>query len=788
MKQLHILFFFLIFGLISIQAQNSITGHITDTDNTPVSFANVILYKDKVETPLIAVPSAQDGSYLFGDVEAGIYQVEVSMLGFETKKSKSVALTDSSGTITLDFSLTLEQLDEIVITTKKPVIRQTAEKMIVDLENSEMINSNLQDVMKKIPGIIVSNGNINYAGQGNIRILINGKSTNYMDMTSLLKEMPSDNIARVELIQQPGAEYDAEGSGPLINIILKKNVKLGTFGTISTLIGYDNDWLHSTKASIASYKNKLNWQMGAGYTKNSWREDLQISRKVTDETYDQLSISPYDPANITMNGGLDYYFNEQHSIGITARSTQSDSERVTDNITTISDNSSSQTLLTDNSYDKLWTSYVIDPYYEFEDDKNKITLNFNYVNYNSENENNLFQVEESTIAYNNQRYFQDSEFEIYTYQGDYKRVINKNINWSFGAKYTSVDSNNTLQSLTQNDDGVYENNPDQTNQFNIDETIIAFYSKVNLDYKKWMFSGGIRWEESNTEGTSVTLNETTTRHISKFFPSVSLTREITDEISANIAYSYRINRPSYSSLNSFVYYYDPYTFEAGNPALKPSLSNGAQFNLTYDNQPFFTVSYRSTIDDLFQILSQNDTTAETSRSVINIANNKNWSFRLFAPLNFIKGLDGFTGIIANHNQYSSEKLSPELDISNWSFTWYTSAEYTLPWNINSEISGYYTSGGLDGQIEYDWLAGLDIAVSKSFLKDQLKVSLELEEILTRNFYGTIDYDNIDAGITSNWSRRNVYLQLKYSFGSKYSKKKKRKKVSQEEIDRIDSKN
>ena len=203
---------------------------------------------------------------------------------------------------------------------------------------------------------------------------------------------------------------------------------------------------------------------------------------------------------------------------------------------------------------------------------------------------------------------------------------------------------------------------------------------------------------------------------------------------------------------------------------------------------FFSVAYKQTTDALFNIITQNDASAETSRSVINLAKNNNLSASLFGPLDFIKGLDGYTGFIVNYNEYISEKLTPALDLSQWSLTWYTSAEYKLPWGINSEISGYYTTGGLEGQIKYKWMAGIDVAFSKKFLNDHLKVSLELEEILNRKFLGDISYDNVNATITNDWARQNIFLQLNYSFGSKYNKNKKRSNASKEEQDRIDDDN
>ncbi len=783
-----IIFFLLCIATTIAHAQNTISGRISNTDNSSLSFANVILYQDKTETAIRAAATEKDGTYVLKNVENGVYRIEVSMLGYQTKKSESFSFTNEVKDLIFDFSLQSEQLDEVVLTYKKPIIRQTAEKLIVDIEKSEMVNTNLQDVMKKIPGVIVTNGNLNYGGQGNIRILINGKTTDYMDVSALLREMPADNIARVELVQQPGAEYDAEGSGPIINIILKKNVKLGTHGNLKSTVGYVEDFLYGTSASVASYKNKLNWQASAGYNRSSWREDLIISRKVLDETYNQTSISPFDPETFRISGGLDYYINDNNTFGINANRIQSQSDRVTSNNTTIINESSETGLLTDNSYDRDRITFTLNPYYEFDDQKNKVTLDFNYIDYNYQNENNLFKVAESLIDYDDQRYFQDAAYEILTYKGDYKRTSNDNLSWGAGAKYSKIDSDSDLQAFTQNQEGVFVNNTNQTNRFLIDESILALYAKLNAKIDKWSLSGGLRWEESDTKGTSITQNKTRSRNISKLFPSVSLGREITKEVSANVAYSYRIQRPSYTSLNSFVYYYDPFTFEAGNPNLKPAFTNSFRFNLTYEDQPFFSVGYTQTTDALFEIITQNDTSAETSRSVINLAENNNLSASLFGPLDFIKGLDGFTGVIVNYNEYTSEKLTPALDISQWSLTWYTSAEYKLPWGINSEISGYYTTGGLEGQIEYKWIAGLDIALSKKFFEDRLKVSVEFEEVLDRKFLGNINYDNVNASIVNDWPRQNLYLQLNYSFGSKYNKNKKRSNASKEVQDRINDKN
>ncbi|WP_196886036.1 TonB-dependent receptor domain-containing protein [Aureivirga sp. CE67] len=792
MKQKLLFGALLFFSTITLFAQNTIGGKIEDVAKQPLPYANILLHDANDSENIKGTTSDDEGNYSFKNIPNGKYHIEVSMIGYTTKKSEPFELS-SHKTLHFTMSEETQSLGEMEINTK-PTIRQTAEKLIVDIEKSPMVNTNLQDVVKKVPGIIATNGKISYGGQQGITILINGKTTNYIDTETLLRDFPADNIARVELIQQPGSEYDAEGSGPILNIILKKNVSLGTHGNVKVNTGYDNEIEYGSSASISSFKNKINWQASAAYRKSAWREDLQIIRRVASEeseeptVFDQFTESPYHPRSFRFSGGIDYYIHKFHSIGVSGRRTEVDSDRSDFNKTFITENNQTNGLFTQNDYERKRKVFNINPYYEFDDKKNKLVADFNYVKYDNNNMNTLFDTGSSSVFYDDQRYFQDGKYDIQTYKIDYKREISEDSNWMVGSKYSMVNTDSDLKSFLRDADGNFIFQPDQSNRFIVDEDIFALYGKVNLKLDKWHLTAGLRWEDSKTSGTSKSNNETRTRNISKLFPSASVSRKIAGEIGANLSYSYRIQRPSYNSLNTFVYYYDPYAFEEGNPNLKPSFTNSFQFNLTYDNQPFFSVGYRNTKDALFEFISQNDETSQISRSMINLAERENWNFRLFAPLNFAKGLEGYTGVILDYNRFMSDKLVPKLDIDKWSFTWYTSIEYKLPWDIHSELTGYYNSGSLEGQIDIDWVANLSFALSKKFMDGKLKAYAGIDDILNRKVFGDIMYKNIDANIVSDWSRQKLYFQLTYNFGTKYNKKKNRGNSSQDEQNRINSNN
>ncbi len=779
------------FGILLSTAQNTISGKISDINNEPLPFANVVMVEKGNNNNLKGVTSDNNGFYSFENIKNGTYSIEVSMIGFKTEKIKDLELSSNK---TFNFTLVEETqtLNEVVIKSTRPVIKQTAEKLVVDLEKTEMLSSSLQDVMRKVPGVLVTNNGITIAGKGGVRILINGKTTEYMDVETLLRDFPADNIAKIEVVEQPGAEYDASGSGAIVNIILKKNVQLGTHGSVTGWIGEDEGFEYGTRASIASYKNKLNWQASIGHSKPTWRDDLFLVRTVGNETYDQTSKSPYNPNRFNISGNIDYFLNDKNSIGIGGRWNNRKSDRITNSKTIISNSNSTNTLFSENSYDRDRVDFNINPYYEYKSDTDKLVVDFNFIDYKNDNTNTLYDIAGSTLPFQDRRYIQDGKYTIKTYKADYSKTFSENLKVSVGSKYALVNIDSDLQSLLENNTGGFTLDQMSSSQFLVNETILAFYSKINATTGKWSFSGGLRYEDSNTKGTSIFMDngvlktEIKKRPIQKLFPSASVSRKITEAIGASVSYSYRIRRPSYGSLNSFEEFLDPFSAEEGNPNLKPAFTNNYQFNLTYEGQPFFTIGYSKTNDVIFDLIKQDNVTKQIRQQAVNVEDYSNWNFRLFAPLSFLKGVEGYTGFIVNKNTYNSAIHG--VDLSKWNMFWFIQASYKLPWDINFEMSGNYGTGALEGQIQVDWLAGLDFSFGKKFLNDRLKVNLGFNKMLDRGFNGTIDYGNGTAQVESNGSRQNIQLRLVYSFGSKFGKEKSKRNSSKDEENRIQNDN
>ena len=787
MKLFTNIFFIFFFGISSMLAQHTIRGKIIDDQQQSLPFVNIILYTINNESNPKGTVSNNTGNYILENITSENYRMEISMLGFETYKIKEFELKSNKV-----FNITLKEesqiLNEIKIKSKRPVIRQTAEKLIVDLEKSNMINTSLQDVMRKVPGVLVTNNGISIAGNRGVRILINGKTTEYMNVETLLRDFPADNISKIEVVEQPGAEYDASGSGAIINIILKKNVRLGTHGSTNIWIGKDEGFEYGTGFSIASYKNKLNWQTSVNHSQPTYRNDLFLKRTVIDTIYDQTTREPFDPINNTISGNLDYYINDKNAIGLGGRWNRRTSNRIVDNSTNIIRPIATELLLTNNTFDRNRTDFNINPYYEYKTETDRVLIDFNYIDFKNNSTNTLLKTPQSSAPFDDRKYNQDGTYMIKTYRLDYTKTFSDDFKLSAGTRFADVTTDNDLQSFKANNTGNFNLLVNESSRFIIDETIFALYAKVNAKFGKWSFSGGLRYEDSNTDGTStfikdgVLITEIKKRPIKKIFPSASISRKFNDVIGGSLSYSYRIQRPSYSSLNSFATFLDPFSAEEGNPNLTPSYTNKYQLNLTYQRQPFFTVGYSKTAEVIFDLIRQDNTTAQIRQQEVNVENNANWNFRLFAPLSFIKGLDGYTGFIVTNSD--SQSSTYNVALNQWNLFWFIQASYELPWNVNFELSGNYGTGALEGQIEVEWLAELDFSFGKQFLDDKLKVNLGFNKMLNRGFIGNIDFGNGTAEVESNGSRQNIQLRMIYNFGSQFGKKNSKRRTNNDEENRI----
>ncbi len=776
---------------IAFANAQTIKGQVIDEKGSSIIYATVALHNAKDSSIIKGESTDENGFFKLKADKEDKYFVKATMLGYSDRSSDvfEIAANDLDlGKIIL--ANNSELIEGVEIVDKLPLMEQMADKLIVNVEgNVTNTSGSLLDVMKKVPGMLVINDRLSMVGSGSPTILLNGKSTQYMDVQSLLRDMPGDNIKKVEIIHQPGAEYEAAGSGPIINIILKKNSLFGTNGSITAGVGKGKLWDYTTGLNLSHYEGNFNISGGLGYTRNAWWEQLYITRRVggignqIDGVYDQVSEDAARPITYRGNLRADWDMTDKHRLGFETKYYNNTNNYVATNFTDVDITDvmfDDYQLNTNNFKERGWTYNSINPYYIFEIDTSgqKLELDVSRARYQVESMSTLVTTNNLDPLESQQRYIQPGDTKIFAASVDYTKPISQGLEFKVGAKYSMADLDNNLRSEFLFDDQ-WVNNVDQSNHYLFNEEIYAGYGKVSWKKGVWSGTAGLRYEKSESVGESLTLDSILTRPIEKLFPSFSLSRDITDGLKASVAYSYRIDRPRYSTLNPFVFYLDPFTYEQGNQSLRPELTHSAKFTLSLEGQPFFNVEYKRSTDAIVEVTEQDQNSQEARKTDINFDEQNQLSITMLFPLDFIPGLSGYGGTVVTRNEFNSFYSDAQFDRSKWNTTAFLQAEFKLPWEINAEIGGWYTSSNQEGIFNSEWLFGTSFGMSKKFLDKKLKVSLGVEDFARRFWHANVDYQQ-DMDLISNWQTPVVNARVSYKFGNQHLKSKKKGKTSASE--------
>ncbi|MEZ4987160.1 MAG: outer membrane beta-barrel protein [Saprospiraceae bacterium] len=628
--------------------------------------------------------------------------------------------------------------------------------------------------------MVVVNNRVSMAGRQGVTILIDGRPTKYMDIQSLLNEMPADNIAKIEVITQPGAAYDAEGSGGVINIVLKKNAIFGTNGSISAGYGYGELAKYRINTNLNHRAGPWNLTFATGFNHRSWIERLDLTRILEDRTYIQSNYEPGIPNSYYVNTAADYDISTRHRVGVALNGNWSKTNTDGQNTTRLE---SSEGVLWESftSYrteNRQWESYTLDAFYDWEIDTSgqKLRVNVNTADYNRRANNTLVTVGANFM---DRRNAQPANTNIYAAQIDYKLPIGSLFRFEAGTKASATRLDNA-QDAEVLDNGIWVKDT-ISSTFNYNEEIYAAYANVAFAKGDWQANAGLRYEDSQAEGYSVNYfgqDSTIDLNIRKFFPSISLTTPLAGKLGTSWSYSYRIERPGYFDLNPFRFYLDPLTSGRGNPFLVPELTHSGQFSLTFDKQPFFNLSYDYTTDVLTEVIEQDDETGEAFQTDINLDKYIRYGGSLFFPLDFIaKPISGYGGFMLFYHDYQAEYLNLDFLQNQWTTNAFLQVNVKLPKDWKLEVTGWMQGKGLDGIIRFNTFYGVDAGLEKQFFNDKLKVQLSADGIVQRFFEGTISYANLNYDLVSSWEAPVVNARVTWSFGNQSLEKRERRQSS-----------
>lgn len=778
--------FILLFSLLSsianmLVAQHTINGQIVDQDNNGIPFATVSLFQASDSTLVQATSCDVNGQFQLNKITLNSYYIETNMLGYSNSYfSVQAKQIKANQPIRIKLKENSALMDAIEIKSRVPLVEQKSDRLIVNVENNlSSLNSSVMDVMKKIPGVVVTGDQLSMAGQQNITILINGKSTKYMDLSSVLHDLPGDNIKKVEVIHQPGAEFDAEGVQAVINIILKKNTLLGTNGSVKLGIAKAHHYRGQAGINLSHNVGKLSINTSAGIRKKSNNESLYLNRKIQDERLVSLNINPNLGHSYRGSLSIDYELSDRISIGINNDYNKILYNYESNNVTSISNirEPNSKIDIKSINHENIQKDiFSSNPYLTWKLDTSgqKIVMDYNFAYFKNNKTNTLENsiVKDPSFYPNNQFDILGNTF-IHAAKIDYSNPIIKGLHIQGGLKLSAANLDNNFKAFKEEEQKGFIEQTNESNHFLFDESIYAAYTKLNWNYGKWDGTAGIRYEDSRRSGRSLQTDRKIVSRSKRFFPSLSLGREINKLLSTNIVYSYRIGRPNYSSLNPFQYHIDPFTAHKGNPMLSPAFTNSLKINLNVSGQPILGFEIKDTKDAIHKILREDKVNKQINQQYINFNSIKSYQSSLFFPLNFIPRVNGYGGVFATYFQYNTTLENEIFELNRWNVMSFINMNISLPYDINAELSSWISNGEIEGQLVSDMLYGVDIGFSKKLLNQKASISIGVENLFYKAFYAQAKFGGVDLDVISDWDAPVINMQFSYRFGNQNIKKKRK---------------
>ena len=801
MKELCIFIALLLFLTKPTYSQIAVSGKIVSDKQESIPFASVALLAAKDSQLVKGALTDESGAYSIPSVSAGVYRIMTSSVGFDKVYLQPFTVKEDSKNATVDMTLkpSATVLKEAVITAIRPLFEQKTDRLVMNVANSPVAaGGTALEILQKMPGLVVAQDRITLSGSQNVQIWIDGKPSQYTDMNTVLRDMPGDQIDRIELIRQPGAQYDAAG-GPILNIILKRNADLGLTGTASmTLVG--STYNQSDVGLGQKYYYRYNPSLNLNYRSGQWNvfgsysyvnrqvfTIRTIDRFIGNETYKSYGYTDESIQFQNYRLGADFYASKKTTIGFLLRGWLRGNTDDGNNVTDVWKKDLSQktnSFVTDNlttaSRSNLAGNFNVK--HEF-DEKTGHSLNFD-VDYNQFQTNNntnlsIFKNEvNSAKSLSQQKVTQP--VSIFVSKLDYSLPIDSTFKADIGAKlsFATIDNDLKFYRGTEIQTG-------QSNDFLYKENINAGYLNLSKKFgKKVELNGGLRAEQTVVTGTSMS-KSVLDRNYLQWFPSASALFKFNEHIGLQASYSKRVNRPQFQQQNPFVFFIDSLTYTKGNPSLRPEIIHTGQLAVVYDGQPFVSVAYTKTDD----VIIENAPLLEGTKTFTvaqNLAQNNNWTFQLNFPVKLGKWLEGYGGNQAIYNGYNANYQGFVYNASRWHWLAYTGLNMKLPQDIKVEINGFYMTKFLEEFLTISPIGGLSIGASKTFWDKRGRISVNVNDVFyTQPNKFVIDFANVVVNLAERNDTRNARVTFSYTFGNtKVKNTRKRSTASESETSRV----
>ncbi|NLA15809.1 MAG: TonB-dependent receptor [Bacteroidales bacterium] len=801
----------LVFGAVNLSAARSNTaavrGTVVDKETeNPLAYATLSV-RDSLQYVVAAGTARDDGSFLLEGIPYGNYHLSVTFIGYKehTMAIELKTVQWDAGVIAMEEDV--QTLTTAVITAKVPLIEQKIDKIVMNVSEAVSTEgSNALEVLRKAPGVTIDmEGNVKLNGQP-VSVWIDGRPS-YMsglELEALLRATDGTTIDKIELMAHPSARYDAEGSGGIINIKMKKNLLKGLSGTANAFYGgmkhkaYEQEGGGGTSLNLRTDKTNTMFSY-SGRVDNTGVELSSHTAFGESLQMEQFSHSDMLSSSVSHTAKLanDVYLTKKHTVGFIVTTMFQDqdldnygNENYTDMFlnnqllnrtkSVISNGSSFRNITSNINYTGLFN----------EQKSQELTFNADYAYYDIFSENS----QENTIVDGfgmDQIFRQKSNQYINLFSGrlDYQQSFWKTGIIETGIKWATTQTDNNL--LREDFlDTQWTPNPDLSNEFVYTEHIAAAYASVGrMLGNKWMLKLGIRGEFTGANGHWISAQEVTKKKYFNVFPTVFGGYNPSASWRFTLSYTSRIGRPSFSQLNPFRAYIDANSYIVGNPNLDPQLSDQVVLGVNFKTHYNLALLYSHVKDFIMQnpyydqegtkiLLYDNFGTQSMAGGVLSLSELPLTKW-LYLTVN---GTCIYLSNTAVPEQGQSNAYSNNGLLTNV----YSQVTLVLPKNWKIELMGLYQGKVPAGYFVVAPMYFVNGGIKKNFMNNKATLSLNVNDI-----FGTFNNNLVltsDNAVQYKIDQRVHLQKVRISFSIRFGQGKAartRKVGDLEEASRID---
>ncbi|NML23736.1 TonB-dependent receptor [Pseudoflavitalea sp. G-6-1-2] len=750
----------------------------------------------------------QNGDFSIDQLNAAdSFRLQITAIGYK-EISQTVAFSrkgKGEGPVETDLGniraeAEAQYLNTVTVVGSKPALQMGIDRKVFDVErNITSSGGTAIDVMKNIPSVNVDvDGNVNLRNRAP-QIFVDGRPT-----ILSLDQIPADNIERVELITNPSAQFDAASTGGVINIILKKNRKLGLNGLATAGIGTPG--ILTGGLSLNLRQNKFNFFVSGNYNKSGGTARgetyrTNFAKGEVSNYFNQFSRGDRSRSFTSLRFGVDYFLDNRNTITLSHNFTDgrfTTGERQEQQYFTaakLADHFGYRT--SDNEAKFLRNNSQLLYKHKFASPGRELSADVNYSWSDSRDFTrilNTYQKPDGSAFAADNLVHNDgtSNGDQLTVQVDFVNPKGEHAKLETGVRSFINNYTTRFDALSLNT-GTPVKLP-LSNHYKYREMINAAYITYTDKIGSIGYQVGLRAEYSRFDGDLIDSAKKFGYEYPKeignlfksLFPSVFLTKKLTDNDELQLNYTRRIRRPNFWNMNPFVDINDPLNLRMGNPNLTPEFTNSFEFNYnkTYTGGSFLGVIYfRHSTDEITQF---SDTlTAEQYKQLNNAAVDPNAILSTFINANSEQnyGLEltlqqkigssfDFTPTVNLQYTKVNAKLA-HTDLSNEGFNWEgkITANYKISsrspiWNkLSFQAIGEYESAEVIPQGKRKARYGVDLALRKDFLKDKASVTVAVNDVLNSSRFGAIyDTENFYQDFYRRRNIRSARITFTWKFG------------------------